>query len=203
VQHLADGRKAFERPQSTFVFAGLAGGVSTLLGATIGVGSLLLTGYASWSNSVEVWVTWWLGDATGDVIVAPLVLLWAARWRLGWNCRQTLEAMVLLASLLLVGMLVFGGWLPRDNNPLEFLCIPSLLWAAFRFGRRIAATTHCDPRKSGSMGYHARPRSVCAERAQRLTALPAGFRRRSRDIVRRRGRDRLGAKTRRVPSTRE
>jgi len=41
-----------------------------------------------------------------------------------------------------VGLGVFGGWAPAGlhNAPLEFLSIPVLVWAAFRFGRREAAT---------------------------------------------------------------
>src|SRR5262249_38228722 len=40
------------------------------------------------------------------------------------------------------GLLVFAGMFPSDikNYPLEFLCMPFFLWAAFRFGRREAAT---------------------------------------------------------------
>src|SRR5207249_5840839 len=48
----------------------------------------------------------------------------------------------LLGSVLLVGEVVFGGlgspW--AWNYPLEFLCIPPLVVAAFRFGPREAAT---------------------------------------------------------------
>jgi diguanylate cyclase (GGDEF)-like protein len=52
------------------------------------------------------------------------------------------EAAVLLGCLLLVGQVVFGGLFPSNtkNYPLEFLCIPFLLWAAFRFGQRETAT---------------------------------------------------------------
>jgi diguanylate cyclase (GGDEF)-like protein len=39
-------------------------------------------------------------------------------------------------------MMVFGGRFPSDvqNYPIEFLCVPLLLWAAVRFGRRETAT---------------------------------------------------------------
>ena len=49
---------------------------------------------------------------------------------------------MLLASLLGVGLLVFGGGLPAglENSPLEFVCLPFILWAAFRFTPREAAT---------------------------------------------------------------
>jgi diguanylate cyclase (GGDEF)-like protein len=39
-----------------------------------------------------------------------------------------------------VGLVVFGGILPVKNYPLEFLCVPLFLWAAFAFGPREAVT---------------------------------------------------------------
>src|SRR5258708_28891872 len=39
-------------------------------------------------------------------------------------------------------MVVFGGWTGSHEKtaPLAFLCVPILLWAAFRFGARETAT---------------------------------------------------------------
>ena len=53
-----------------------------------------------------------------------------------------LEALILLVLLVGVGLVVFAGGFPSDiqNYPLEFLCVPFFLWAAFRFGRREVAT---------------------------------------------------------------
>jgi len=44
-------------------------------------------------------------------------------------------------GLFLVGQFVFGGLFPTGTNhyPLEFLCIPFLIWAAFRLGSRETA----------------------------------------------------------------
>src|SRR4029077_13793674 len=46
------------------------------------------------------------------------------------------------ASLLVVGLAVFDGIVPwrSSHYPLEFLCVPLLLWAAFRFEPRVAMT---------------------------------------------------------------
>jgi len=142
VGRFAAGRQAFSRPRNAFRFAVLAAAVSTAVSATVGVTSLALGGFAPWTAFSHIWLTWWLGDGAGSLVVAPVVLLWAENWRIQWTRRQAAEAAALLASLLLVGLLVFGGQFPNasKNYPLEFLCIPVLLWAAFRFGARETAT---------------------------------------------------------------
>ncbi len=142
VNRFAGGRTAFEHARDIFKFALLAAVVSTTVSATCGVTSLALGGFARWADSGSIWLTWWLGDATGDLVVAPVVLLWSARPRVRWRRGQVLEAAVLLVSLVLAGQIVFGGLFPSHikNYPLEFLSIPFFLWAAFRFGQREAGT---------------------------------------------------------------
>ena len=137
----AGGGDAFQTPQGFFKFAALGGALSTTVSATIGVASLVLTGYADWADSGPIWLTWWLGDAMGDLLVAPFIVLWAADWKVRWNPRQAAEAAFLFLILLAVSFAVFGGWpAPGSNYPLEIVCVPILLWAAFRFGAREAVT---------------------------------------------------------------
>jgi len=142
VNRFAGGRNAFHRAQDTFKFAILAGLLSTTVSATFGVTSLSLGGFARWANYWSIWLTWWLGDAVGAVVVAPLLILWSLGARERWNLARFLEVVVLVVCLLLVGQIVFGGFfLPGAKDyPLEYLCIPFLMWAAFRFGQREAAT---------------------------------------------------------------
>jgi integral membrane sensor domain MASE1 len=141
VNRFARGRLAFERTQDIFAFAILAGVVSTGLSATIGVTSLAATGFAAWDHYGPVWLTWWLGDLGGDLVVAPVLFLWSASPRLRWSRRQAVEAGLMLASLLVVGGAVFGGTIPLafQGYPLA-PCIPFFAWAAFRFGQRETAT---------------------------------------------------------------
>jgi diguanylate cyclase (GGDEF)-like protein len=142
VNRFARGQRACERAQDVFKLAGLAALVSTAVSATAGVAALSMGGFARWTDFGSIWSTWWMGDAVSDVVVAPAVLLWAARPRVRWTRRQALEAGALLACLAVVGIAVFDGLVPwKDKHyPLEFLCVPLLLWAAFRFEQRDAAT---------------------------------------------------------------
>ena len=141
VNRFARGRRACERARDAFTFAALAGLASTA-SATVGVVSLSLAGFARWEDFGPIWSTWWTGDAVGAVVIAPAVLLWAAHPRVRWTRPQALEAAALLIGLLVVGLAAFGGVFPwRDRHyPLEFLSVPLLLWAAFRFEQREAAT---------------------------------------------------------------
>jgi len=142
VNRFARGRRVLERARDIFTFAILAGIVSTAVSATAGVLAISLDGLARWSDFGSIWLTWWLGDAVSDLVVAPAVLLWALRPRVHWTRRQALDAGALLLSVVVVGIAVFDGLFPWRGRhyPLEFLCVPLLLWAAFRFEPREAAT---------------------------------------------------------------
>ncbi|HZE37132.1 MAG TPA: MASE1 domain-containing protein, partial [Candidatus Eisenbacteria bacterium] len=142
VTRFASGRHAFARGQDVIKFFVLAALVSTTVSATIGVGSLVVGGFAPSSNALPIWRTWWLGDAAGDALFAPLLILWAKSPRPRWGAARLIEAGLLLFSLVGVGQLVFGSVLlsgPRDY-PIDFIAVPPLVWAAFRFGQRDTAT---------------------------------------------------------------
>jgi diguanylate cyclase (GGDEF)-like protein len=145
VGRFARGPHAFERAQDIFKFAFLAGMASTTISATVGVTSLSLAGFADWKEFGSIWRTWWLGDGVGAVVVTPLVLLWKENPRLNWTREQVVELAVLFVGLFFTAGIVFGGRFHSEvrNYPLEYLSIPFLIWAAFRFGRRKAATATC------------------------------------------------------------
>jgi diguanylate cyclase (GGDEF)-like protein len=145
VSRFARGPQAFERAQDIFKFAFLAGMASTTISATVGVTSLALSGFADWREFGSIWRTWWLGDGAGAVVVTPLVLLWKENPRLNWTREQIAELALLFLGLFFTAEIVFGGRFHSEvrNYPLEYLSIPFLIWAAFRFGRRKAATATC------------------------------------------------------------
>jgi len=142
VNRFAGGIHAFERPQDVFKFAVLAGMLSTMVSPALGVTSLSLGGFANWADFGAIWLTWWLGDAVGALEVTPLLVLWLTNPRVRWQRAQVREAACLLLCLVVIGQVVFGGWTPLKvkDYPLDYLCVPILVWAAFRFGPRETAT---------------------------------------------------------------
>lgn len=141
VQRFAHGVRAFESPPDILKAALLAGVLAPTVSATIGVTSLTMAHYASQHDYADIWLTWWLGDATGILIVAPAILLWAGHPRIEWTSRERLELGILLLVLVVTCTVMFGPFIyTGDRYSLRVLLVPILIWAAFRFGPRETAT---------------------------------------------------------------
>jgi signal transduction histidine kinase/ActR/RegA family two-component response regulator len=142
VRRFASGATSFERAQDIFKLAALAALGSTAVSATIGVGSLVLTGYAASRDAGWIWLTWWLGDASGILLLTPLIVLWGRPSSDRPLRRRPLEVIALFTVVVVSALLVFGGVLPETwrRLPTAFVSIPPLLWAAYRFGPRMTST---------------------------------------------------------------
>jgi integral membrane sensor domain MASE1/DNA-binding CsgD family transcriptional regulator len=140
VRHLADGDQVFDTPTGIAKFA-LISLAATLVSATIGVSSLTLAGYAEGSSFIPVWLTWWLGDLAGALVVAPVVVLWAKSEPSLAPPQITRTGLTYLAAAA-VGVMVFSPVLQQTalRDALAFLVIPPLLWASLRQGPRDTAT---------------------------------------------------------------
>src|SRR5256886_10256972 len=90
VNRFAGGLNAFDRLQGVFKFA-LAAGISAIISPAFGVTSLGVAGFADWANYGAIWLTWWLGDVTGDLGFTPLVLLWSVASKRRWNKKESAE----------------------------------------------------------------------------------------------------------------
>jgi signal transduction histidine kinase len=141
VNRFAGGKNFCDRPQGVFRF-GLAAAISTIISPVFGVTSLALAGFADWTNYGAIWLTWWLGDATGDLVFTPLVLLWSVAAKRRWNKKDAAEVGTLLLLLVLLSIVVFGGWfeISSRNYPIAFIFGPVVIWTAFRFTQRETAT---------------------------------------------------------------
>jgi len=140
LQRFAHGVQAFESPPNILKSA-LAGFLSPTVSATIGVTTLLLSQDVSLEEFAVIWLTWWMGDATGILIITPAILLWAQHPRIGWNRRQRFELGLLFLVLLVTCAVIFGPLMNTGHKyPLQFLLVPIMIWAAFHFGPRETAT---------------------------------------------------------------
>jgi diguanylate cyclase len=133
----------FRSPIGIFRFTAITVATCALGAAIVAIG-LVVSGTASFDSLVYIWLTSWLSHVTGILVVAPFVLLWLGHRLQGMSAIEALEATGLFALLLTVSLVVFGGLIPSTTKtyPLEFLCLPTFLWIAFRFGRREMATAN-------------------------------------------------------------
>src|SRR5947199_1407786 len=129
INRLAGGTTVFDRPQGVVKFA-LAAVVSTVISPAVGVTSLALGGFADWANFGAIWLTWWLGDTTGDLLIAPLIILWSIASKRRWNRREAVEAGILLLLLFVLSEAVCGGSPPFSprTSPIAFMTAPMRLW---------------------------------------------------------------------------
>ena len=137
-------RPSLERVRDVFLLIVLGVLAAPAVGATIGTASLAAFGQIPPDQRVlNVAGYWWLGDAMGALLVAPVLLAWGELPR-GWEprWRRVLEAVLLGAGLLVTSDLTLNTWVenPILPPPLAFTLFPFLVWAALRFGPRGAAT---------------------------------------------------------------
>ncbi len=91
-------------------------------------------GKAPWAAYRQVFITWWLSDAFGIVLVAPLLLAWSSTRSLDlFQFRHALrqhwpEAAAMVALVIGISEVALVG-----KYPVEYLLIPVIVWAAFRF----------------------------------------------------------------------
>jgi signal transduction histidine kinase len=128
---------SLRRARDAFALIVIGALLSTLLSATIGASSLRLAGVITPERFGATWLAWWIGDAIGDLIVAPLLLCWLTVSH-GISRPRTAEAFLLMVALGGAAVLVFGAPAPTGAAGFiqPYLLSPFLIWAALRFRQR-------------------------------------------------------------------
>jgi integral membrane sensor domain MASE1/anti-sigma regulatory factor (Ser/Thr protein kinase) len=129
-------RPELRRLRDIFALVVLAAFLSTALSATIGVASLSV-GDSLQEGALSTWRVWWLGDMTGDLLVASLIFVLVTQWPYRDLPGSAPEALVLLLALIGVALVVF-----TQDAPAAYLTFPIMAWAALRFlqpGASVAA----------------------------------------------------------------
>ncbi|MBV8068071.1 MAG: MASE1 domain-containing protein [Candidatus Eremiobacteraeota bacterium] len=152
---------ALNRVRDVILLVFLGSALAMTVSATNGVTALAIAQIVPWSAFLSVWWIWWVGDAMGVLLVAPLLLTWLAN--IGRDERPEGGG----PELALLGVtLVAASWTSfLSSYPVRFSVYPVILWSAVRFRQRettaaiavvgaaaIWATTHgLGPWASGSL----------------------------------------------------
>ena len=142
LQRIPGFRRSLDRLIDAFALIVVAAVLSTAVSATIGVVSLYLGGIVPSAGFGQTWRAWWLGDMIGDLLVAPVILVWSIgkphASRESW-----LEAATLGVALVAVSFVVFSSPAATSRGVFgeAYLFFPLFMWAAVRFGQRGSVTT--------------------------------------------------------------
>jgi PAS domain S-box-containing protein len=151
IHRWSDGRETFATPAGIAKFTLISFGVTAMISSIFAIAGHVLANDISFANPFSTWALWWLADATGTVVIVPVIVLWATkpiRPGSGWSPLET-AAVVLLAAA--VGAAAYspqiGSYLAESDldsllpyrTTLGFLVLLPLLWAAMRGRQRDAA----------------------------------------------------------------
>jgi diguanylate cyclase len=131
----AGDRANFGRTRYVLAYIGFGVVLGPALSATFGVLGLRLAGVlVDSADQLAGWVTWFVADGFGVLIVGPFLLLAASTRRLDWRgSGKRLEMLVELVGLAVIGWLVLAG---EGDRPLHepYLVLPFMLWVVLRLG---------------------------------------------------------------------
>ncbi|MCT7972345.1 MASE1 domain-containing protein [Laspinema olomoucense] len=150
IRRLTHTRYPFHRANEVFIFVGCGAIAAQIISATVGILALCVAQWVEWSNFAQAWVTWWVSNVAGVLIFTPVLLTWhhflsqtcpqnngtRIFSHLGKIVGQELQSLRLESLtwfLLFDGVVSLAFWY---GYPVEYLMIPLLGWAAFRFSER-------------------------------------------------------------------
>ncbi len=150
IQRFTHTRYPFHRANEVFIFVACGAIASQIISATVGILALCVAQWVEWSNFAQSWVTWWVSNVAGVLIFTPVLLTWhrflSQSWqpkkgsrifshvgKFIWTELRSLSLESWSWFLLFDGVVSLAFWY---GYPVEYLIIPLLGWAAFRFSER-------------------------------------------------------------------
>ncbi|HJU84645.1 MAG TPA: MASE1 domain-containing protein [Holophagaceae bacterium] len=130
---------ALERVKDVILLALLGAVASPALGALVGNFSMAAVGTIPWSGFWKSTWIWWVGDALGVLVAAPVLMtIYLGRWP---GRRRLPEGLFIAVATLVLSYLIFGGHLGQGafQFSLAYTVFPLGLWAAHRHGSLGAA----------------------------------------------------------------
>jgi signal transduction histidine kinase len=77
----------------------------------------------------EFWRSWFLADATGSLVVIPLILAWSRGPSRAWRGKGAIEGALMVGSVVGLSALALSG-----DLLLTYIVLPALIWGVLRFG---------------------------------------------------------------------
>jgi PAS domain S-box-containing protein len=114
------------------------GVLHSLIPATVGSAALVIALDLSVMSVSFSWLSWWVGNVAGVLVVTPVILTWAARTPPGLGRAEQWHLAASTIATAAAAWLVFGSpWSPMLRT---FVLFPFIIWAALGSGVRGAAT---------------------------------------------------------------
>ena len=132
-----DFNKSLDRAKDVTAFVAVMI-LTTTISASVGNLSLGLGNSEKWVEFGPLWVTWWLGDLVGAVVIAPLILTWGTKSDQWLPRKRYLEAILVLSVLGWAALVTFARSAPTPIQyyPLTRMIVPFFLVVSLRLGQR-------------------------------------------------------------------
>jgi len=135
----------FERVRDVLLFVGGAAVLSTTLSASCGVAALFAAKLVESNLVFPAWRAWWLGDMMGNLVVAPLILVWSRPWQVSNSPVRLAEIISIIGALIISSFVIvvdsiFPGQLVVFPRP--YFLFPILMVVALRLGQRGLVAAH-------------------------------------------------------------
>jgi PAS domain S-box-containing protein len=147
VNHWSCGTKTFATPLGIARFMIISIAPTAMISSAVAMTGSFLANEFGYAGSVSTWAAWWLADAAGTVIIAPVIVLWAITPLRPVTKSSSIGAAAVFIIAAAIGIVAFGPLKRGDLDALlphrgvvGFLILLPLMWAGLRGKQRDAAT---------------------------------------------------------------
>jgi integral membrane sensor domain MASE1 len=148
LDHWVHGHNKLDSPANIIKFIVIAFAPTAMISSTLtaaGAGVASALGLAdSAAVSTVAWAEWWLLDASGIAITAPVILLWATK---PFSKSNAAETIAIIVATVAIGMISYSPAIGNElsetlpnRDLLGFLILLPLIWAGLRGNQRDLAT---------------------------------------------------------------
>ena len=152
IRRWSRGRRMFATASSVARFAIICLVPIAMISSSIALAGFVLADQSGFPNTVVTWLTWWLADAAGTLLIVPAIVLWGMM-PLGSSSKwDILESIAVFALAGLIGIVAYSPLIGSDlvstdlnvqlpyRSLLGFLVLLPLMWAGLRGNRCSVAT---------------------------------------------------------------